>query len=488
MLSSYENYAEDCYDNVSGLGSCNAFIKADIPTMIDTNASCPFGDDICMQEYGNIVFDTGYLDSHLEFGINAPPNERVQFRRVSSCAPIKTDGYRKSYRLPDSNNSYSRYYYGDSHVDYSDDLHTYEYPEINWDTQTSGQDVNAARTDYTIRQSNAFVLNGSYASYTDFLPIPALRKMDADLHLMYLSSNMIGYSEEVDDPWFSAHVDKMKWYNPVNSPDAPPDTLYTQDEPVSVLACYVSEQYCNPNLPEETRCSPVGGISESAFLADGLWQNAKHQRMFRWFASIITASGVTLDVVPGLLGDAALTARHGLQLGHSGPLPGNQWQLEVEHWHRTSLVATQAIIADTAKGISDMHLEPWLVRPNNTEEKHLCNSQKIRNAEYFNFSVFGLAFTIALGSLIIVLSYTLEPTLGWVQRRRSWDTYARLEWVTNETLQLQRLAHEELGSVKWEGCAENVPVTRKGEKLAVLDLHDLDHPRLKAPPRTFAGV
>lgn len=150
MLSSYENYAEDCYDNVSGLGSCNAFIKADIPTKIDTNASCPFGDDICKQEYDNIVFDTGYLDSHLDFGINAPPNERIQFRRLSSCSPIKTDGYSKSYRLPDSNNSYSRYYYGDSHPVDSDDPYTYQYPEINWDTQTRGQDVNAARTDYTI--------------------------------------------------------------------------------------------------------------------------------------------------------------------------------------------------------------------------------------------------------------------------------------------------------------------------------------------------
>lgn len=115
-------------------------------------------------------------------------------------------------------------------------------------------------------------------------------------------------------------------------------------------------------------------------------------------------------------------------------------------------------------------------------------TQKIRNAEYFNFSVFGLAFTLALGSLIIILSYALEPILGCVQRRRSWDTYARLEWITNETMQLQRLAHEEVGLVKWEGCAENVPVTEKGEKLAVLDLNDLEHPRLKAPPRTFAGV
>ncbi|KAL1614534.1 hypothetical protein SLS54_009708 [Diplodia seriata] len=284
MLTSYENYADDCYADVSDLGSCSAFIKAHIPTKTDTNASCPFGKGICKLEHDNIVFDTGYLDSHFDFGINAPP------------------------------------------------------------------------------------------------------------------TNMIAYSDKVDDPWYSAHLNTIKTnvtYGQQTSKD-----YYAQDEPVSVLACYVSEQYCNPNLPSDVRCT----------------------------------------------------------------------------------------IADAAKGISDMNLLPWLKRPSNVEEKHLCNNQKIRNAEYFNFSVFGLSFTLALGSLVIFLSYTVEPLLGWLQRRRNWDSYARLEWITNETLQLQRLAHEEAGLETWEGCADNVPVTRHGERLAVLDLHDPEHPRLKVPPRTFAGV
>lgn len=35
---------------------------------------------------------------------------------------------------------------------------------------------------------------------------------------------------------------------------------------------------------------------------------------------------------------------------------------------------------------------------------------------------------------------------------------------------------------KWEGCDEDVPVTEKGERLAVLDVSDLKHPRLRARP------
>lgn len=53
-----------------------------------------------------------------------------------------------------------------------------------------------------------------------------------------------------------------------------------------------------------------------------------------------------------------------------------------------------------------------------------------------------------------------------------------MEWIANETLQLQRLAHEELGAGGWSGAANAVPVTKAGETLATLDTTDAYHPRL----------
>lgn len=70
--------------------------------------------------------------------------------------------------------------------------------------------------------------------------------------------------------------------------------------------------------------------------------------------------------------------------------------------------------------------------------------------------------------------------MSYFQRRRNLDPYARLEWASNETLQLQRLAHEELGVGSWRRCLEAVPTTGRGERLAVLDVGDLKHPRLRA--------
>lgn len=85
-----------------------------------------------------------------------------------------------------------------------------------------------------------------------------------------------------------------------------------------------------------------------------------------------------------------------------------------------------------------------------------------------------------LGSIIILLSNTLETLVCYLERRFRRYNYARLEWATNETLRLQRLANEEIGFGTWNGCCDAVPVTASAtECLAVLDVSDPSHPRLK---------
>jgi hypothetical protein len=55
-----------------------------------------------------------------------------------------------------------------------------------------------------------------------------------------------------------------------------------------------------------------------------------------------------------------------------------------------------------------------------------------------------------------------------------------MEWTVNGTLQLQRLAHEELGYGTWRDCDKEVPIPILGdEELAVLDMADVEHPRLR---------
>lgn len=58
--------------------------------------------------------------------------------------------------------------------------------------------------------------------------------------------------------------------------------------------------------------------------------------------------------------------------------------------------------------------------------------------------------------------------------------YAYLEWITNETLQLHRVAHESPNKADetWSRCTSWVPTTAPGALLSSLDISDLKHPRL----------
>lgn len=101
--------------------------------------------------------------------------------------------------------------------------------------------------------------------------------------------------------------------------------------------------------------------------------------------------------------------------------------------------------------------------------------------------VLGLVILLGIGGLLISVSFTLEFAVDWIRRRKNHGIYKRLEWTTNDTLQLQRLAHEELGFGTWTRTAGDHPVTMPGEQLATLDISDPDHPRL-ASPETKSGA
>jgi len=92
----------------------------------------------------------------------------------------------------------------------------------------------------------------------------------------------------------------------------------------------------------------------------------------------------------------------------------------------------------------------------------------------------GLLFTLTFGATAILASYSLEPILECIHRRTGRHRYTFPEWATNQTLQIQRLAYEEIGSESWLRGLESVPVTEPGEALPGLDLSDPDHPRLSA--------
>jgi hypothetical protein len=181
------------------------------------------------------------------------------------------------------------------------------------------------------------------------------------------------------------------------------------------------------------------------------------------------------------LGPTALQSQRTLIQGRQGPLAANQWQLDVAHWWDISLAGAQAVFIDTAYGPTDPEILQSHVPFTTPNLMTLCSSQKIRTTAYSSFNMFGLCFTFVVGTLITVTSYLLEPVSASLQKKRGHGQYGHLEWTTNATLQLQRLAHEEIGLGSWSGGTDAIPVTKARTMLGCLDITNQDRPVLRPP-------
>lgn len=109
-------------------------------------------------------------------------------------------------------------------------------------------------------------------------------------------------------------------------------------------------------------------------LAQSLWQSEKQKALISWSASKILYDAIGLPEVLTSLGISSLTSRYKLRNGIQGPLPSNQWQLEVKHWFRTTLADLQRSVVETATGTMGMSTQ-WMRQPQTPEERLLCRSQ-----------------------------------------------------------------------------------------------------------------
>ncbi|KAF2140831.1 uncharacterized protein K452DRAFT_206604, partial [Aplosporella prunicola CBS 121167] len=472
VMKNAANYAQQCYDpDASGQLQCGTFIKKSLPINITKNAGCPFDDGICRNKNKNLVLDTGYIDSQKDLGINSPPQERFQYRNVLHCSPLVTRGY-KAARNSSSGSTYTRYYYGKT----SRANYTYEYKiDPIWESANVDFVVNNISPDYDISTYSAHNQNGSFSSYeSNFHPIPDLQRSDADVTLIFLSAGKVTFSTKTVDDWYSATHIVARGISMYGSGNGTLSNIYGQDEPASPLACASQVQWCNSNLPENNRCTPLSGQADAFYSAQGFFKNEALKERLNWFWDFQPQ----LDALLSYLGSQSLKSTNSLSGGTQGPLPDNQWQLDVQNWFATMLAYMQAYAVSIVTGPSDVNLQQYVVQPNSTTERSICKNQIIVSSVHYSFSLFGIYFILVLGCLIILISYILGPVFNMLHKRYHLKGYALLEWCTNDTLQLQRLAHEELGFGTWSYTTDAIPVPKCGEPLAVLDLKDPKHPKL----------
>ncbi|KAI1327963.1 hypothetical protein F5Y16DRAFT_420312 [Xylariaceae sp. FL0255] len=423
------SYAQQCYSNKStGNFGCGLFVTEKITPTINTSASCPFQSNMCHTQSANLLIDSGYIDSLEHLGLNAPASEKMMARYILHCGPITTSGY-SSQKL--------------------------------------------------------YIQEGEVSDQSSFTPIDSIFRRDADVALVFLSGNGVVYTSYSDDAWYRVSPTRMTL---ISNQGTVSNSFYIPSEAASPMGCAVQWQFCRSS---EKNCGPVSGFQDAVGGAAPLFNTTYEEiyyanysgdiaNRYAYFTKVFE-NAPDLRLTLSSLGPTSLTSQSGLNSAYQGPLAPNQWQLDVTHWFDILMASFQTSFPQTVFfNPSDPELLRLHQNFNNTAADRLCKNQKIRSTAYVSFSLFGILFVYIIGFIIILASYLINPVARFLFKM-GYARYTYLEWTTNSTLQLQRLAHEGRGFGTWSGGRDKIPVTQKGELLGCLDITNPDHPILSTP-------
>lgn len=237
LKSTIDTYAANCYQDKSSLPEpCrNTFARTNI-TFHASAVPCPWNDTICLGgERPALLMDAGLIDLRTHFGLNLAPQDTVKIHKKTTCSVLPIEN-----RIVERNASWW------TARGFTDTKTTIEYG-----TYRNSDPI--LRPEATFIQANALSLyqqsygSSSIMSYLQpdssaigIIPIPEMRRTDADLGLAAVWLNDVTYERVVDDPLFSAHKEDI--YTPGGG--YPNETKYKSDHAAGVIGC--AQQVCQP--------------------------------------------------------------------------------------------------------------------------------------------------------------------------------------------------------------------------------------------------
>ena len=258
------------------------------------------------------------------------------------------------------------------------------------------------------------------------------------------------YQQEVDDPFFSAH--EPWFYNGVRQAG------FLSDYYINLLGCIDQHSFCNLNpAVGEPACTPLSGLRPTEVAIDD--NKVGFSLLQKAIAIRLSLSLVWSAIANSVTSEASLQAYNSLYDTSQGPLPNNQWQIEVTSWFNIALAKLQANVVQYASGPSIVGTNGVISLPNDLYYEAQCYMQKVRsNTGYTSFSLFGVVITLVVGGLILFVSLFVDAFIGFMQRRINRE-YKVQQWTLDEKLQLQRMAYEKAKIGDWRNCNGKVPVT-----------------------------
>jgi hypothetical protein len=299
---------------------------------------------------------------------------------------------------------------------------------------------------------------------------------DADLTLMYMTSNSISNIYPTNDPFYNTPVSG----NVTRAVDGITTTRYLPQNDFDLLGCYDQHQFCNP---ANGNCTQLLSLS---VLSDAMYSIGLNPSQLSTAGRILTNLPMTtiFNAVEGRGAAALLASQSVFGTTQVLPLPDNQWQLEVGNLFSVSLAKLQQGIIDYATGPSEPQLLKYQQKPTDPNDQAQCKNQKVKNQSTSkNFDLEALIIVIAVGAVLIALGYACDTfdricTCGFGKRSkdRFKQKYRVRQWTIDGVLQLQRLAYTAAGVGSWEGKKNSVAwsLDKPFPGLDVLDPPDIE--------------
>ncbi|KAI1320061.1 hypothetical protein F5Y16DRAFT_417648, partial [Xylariaceae sp. FL0255] len=330
------NYVQQCYSDTSRQFDCDIYAMKQIIGDVDMKAPCPFDDTICLTNTSIIRVDSGYINSHTHFGLNAPQEKQILWRNVIECAPLAQDGFISQDSQSATNDTL--YHYGWMNSTHDGTMETIDYifhaQDLLGQYKILGQGL-TPESFFSIGVYTAIVVNGAHdEGNSEFLPIEELTRTDADLYLISLSGNGVLYSEPSNDLWYNISktpIEESVMGIPLGDVDG-----YLPGAPASALACTDQYQYCSHGDPGS--CGPLASFKDAVIGAAPMFNtifgdvanNTADTEEGARFAYLVTGLDNAAETCQAVstLGPSSLSSQRTLQGGFQGDVASNQWQID----------------------------------------------------------------------------------------------------------------------------------------------------------------
>lgn len=438
-------YAQECYIPSSSTNSstCHTFKSRNIEW--DTSSgSCPFASPLCHGDSETVVLDTGYIDSHEDLGINSTPDNRLKYRRKTTCAVLNGtshitgwDGSVVNSSSPKPAPTAAYAWYGGSNYKNTD--WTYAYSNFASFYNNFTPQVTLA---YQIDVEQAIGITDPQYTFGDFEPIPELAQEKGDVVLFFLSFTGM-YLGQVDDPWFSAHKEQS-----FDTPSTILQQRYARDAAISTLGCVEQHQFCS----RSDACTEFLGFDQVQnvdWFNNALTphQNATFDRLLRAVAGSSlwnVVLNLALTTTPMLASNATYSGASGDTV--SPPLHENQWEMELQYWYSIAMAQLQRTIVQYATGQIAVSPE-YLLPPTAQQDIWFCNSLIVPSTVYQSYNAMAIILVISLGISVILVSLSVECLAALLRKCLGMSTTPR-RWSQDNILRFHGLPGEGEGHVR----------------------------------------